>query len=65
MKSLAELADMKKSGEKVDVFSLHKGHPPNRNIKEKRRNENRRIQKCARQRLKRNMLKALEEESML
>jgi hypothetical protein len=59
MKSLAKLSQMKASGNKVDVFAPHKGYAPNRNIKAKRRQENRAIQKRARQRLKRDMLKDL------
>jgi hypothetical protein len=59
MKSLAELADMRKSGEKVDVQASHKGRRPKRSIKEKRRNENRNIKKAARQRLKREMYEDL------
>jgi hypothetical protein len=55
MKSLAKLADMGASGEKVNVFANHKGYAPNRNIKAKRRQANRAIQKRARQRLKREM----------
>jgi len=55
MKSLAKLADMGKRGEKIDVYAEHKGRAPNQKIKEKRRNENRAIQKRARQRLKRQM----------
>lgn len=56
MKSLAKLSDMRASGEKVEVFAPHKGYAPNRNIRDKRRRENRAIQKRARQRLKRDML---------
>jgi hypothetical protein len=55
MKSLAKLADMGKRGEKVDVFAEHRGRAPKRHIREQRRNENRAIQKRARQRLKREM----------
>ena len=55
MKSLAELADMRDSGEKIDVQASHKGRRPKRSIKEKRRTENRNINKRARQRLKREM----------
>lgn len=55
MKSLAELADMKE--EKIDIQAPHKGRRPKKTIKEKRRNENRAIQKRARQRLKREMNK--------
>lgn len=62
MKSLAELADMGKRGEKVDVHADHKGRRPNRNVKDKRRNENRSIQKRARQRLKREMLENTEDD---
>lgn len=60
MKSLAKLAEMGESGEKVDVFAKYKGRSPKRNIKEKRRRENRAIQKRARQRLKRQMLNNLD-----
>jgi len=55
MKSLAEIADMKERGEKIDVHASHKGRHPKRSIKDKRRNANRAIQKRARQRLKRQM----------
>lgn len=61
MKSLPELADMRKSGEKVDVFASHRGRRPKRNIREKRRNANRSIQKAARQKLKREMYEDLEQ----
>ena len=57
MKSLAKLADMRASGEKIDVYAPYKGRAPKQKIKEKRRNENRAIQKRARQRLKREMYK--------
>jgi hypothetical protein len=56
MKSLAELADMGERGEKIDIHAPHKGRRPKRSVKERRRNENRSIQKRARQRLKREML---------
>jgi hypothetical protein len=55
MKSLAQLADMRESGEKVDIHAPYKGRRPKRSIKDKRRNANRSIQKRARQRLKREM----------
>jgi hypothetical protein len=59
MKSLAELADMRKSGKKVDVYASHKGRRPKRSIKERRRNDNRNIKKAARQKLKREMYEDL------
>lgn len=59
MKSLAELTDMRKSGEKVDIHASHKGRRPKQSIKEKRRNANRNIQKAARQKLKREMYEDL------
>jgi hypothetical protein len=60
MKSLSKLTNMGEKGEKIDVFAPYKGRFPNRNIKEKRRNANRAIQKRARQRLKREIYKDLE-----
>jgi len=62
MKSLAELADMKERGEKIDVHALYKGRRPKRSIKDRRRNENRAIQKRARQRLKREMYEKVNED---
>ena len=61
MKSLAELADMRESGEKIDVQAPHKGRTPKRSVKERRRNENRAIKKRARQRLKREMYDSIDE----
>ncbi len=61
MKSLAEIADMKERGEKIDVHASYKGRHPKRTLKEKRRNENRAIQKRARQRLKREMYEKVDE----
>jgi hypothetical protein len=55
MKSLPKLVDMRESGEKIDIYAPYKGRHPKRNIREKRRNANRAIQKRARQRLKREM----------
>lgn len=59
MKSLAKLVDMGDAGEKIDIHASHKGRNPKRIVKEKRRNENRAIQKRARQRLKREMYKEI------
>ena len=61
MKSMAELADMRDSGKKVDVFAPYKGRRPKPSIRERRRTENRNIKKRARQRLKRKMYEDLEE----
>jgi|WetSurMetagenome_2_1015567.scaffolds.fasta_scaffold748398_2 hypothetical protein len=61
MKSLAEIADMKERGEKIDVHASYKGRHPKPSIKDKRRNENRAIQKRARQRLKREMYENIED----